>query len=151
MRYIKLMLVLAGFATTLCAADPFVGTWKMNLAKSKYNAGMAPKEQTVTIAENGSDLNVKVTGTAGDGAKIAYNYTVPSKGGTGKVIGSAPFDGVSSKRAGTNDREITYMNGGKNLYTVHSKVDGNALTVTAKGVNATGQPIDATATYEKQK
>lgn len=153
MRYAKLMVVLVGFAATLCAADPFVGTWKLNAAKSKYNAGTAPKEQTVTIAEAGTDLNVKVTGTAADGTKIAYNYTVPAKGGTGKVMGTAPFDAVSSKRAGANDREITYMNGGKNLYTIHSKVaaDGNALTVAAKGVNATGQPVDAIAMYDKQK
>ena len=47
--------------------------------------GTAPKEQTLTIAETGSDLNVKVMGTAADGAKISYNYTVPAGGGTGKL------------------------------------------------------------------
>ena len=67
MRYTKLMLVLLGFAATLCAADPFVGTWKMNPAKTKYKAGTAPKEQTVTITEAGTDLNVSVAGTAADG------------------------------------------------------------------------------------
>ena len=71
MRYTKLVLALLGFAATLCAADPFVGTWKMNPAKTKYKAGTAPKEQTVTITEAGSDLNVKVAGTAADGASTA--------------------------------------------------------------------------------
>jgi hypothetical protein len=47
MRYTKLMLALLGFAATLCAADPFVGTWKMNPAKTKYKAGTAPKERLV--------------------------------------------------------------------------------------------------------
>jgi hypothetical protein len=60
MRYTKLMLVLLGLAATLCAADPFAVTWKMNPTKTKYKVGTAPKEQTVTITEAGSDLNVKV-------------------------------------------------------------------------------------------
>jgi len=34
MRYTKLMFVVVGFAATLCAADPSVGTWKMNAHKS---------------------------------------------------------------------------------------------------------------------
>src|SRR6266699_1767749 len=77
MRYTKLMLVLLGFAATLCAADPFVGTWKMNVAKTKYKVGTAPKEQTVTISETGSEMSVKVEGTAADGSKILLSYTMP--------------------------------------------------------------------------
>lgn len=91
MRYTKLMLVLLGFAATLCAADPFVGTWKMNPTKTKFKTGTAPKEQTVTITEAGSDLNLKVTGTAADGNKISVAYTVPSAGGTGKLTESSAY------------------------------------------------------------
>jgi len=153
MQYTKLMLVLVGFATTLCAADPFAGTWKMNPSKSKYTTGTAPKEQTLTIAETGSDLNVKVMGTAADGAKISYGYTIPATGGTGKLIGPAPYDGVTGKRMGPNEREMSYMKGGKIVYTAHSKVatDGKSVTVNAKGVNSLGQTIDATVVYDKQK
>jgi len=71
MRYTKLMLVLLGFAATLCAADPFVGTWKMNPAKRRsIRPGTAPKQQTVTIAEAGSDLSVKVAGPRRMGARF---------------------------------------------------------------------------------
>ena len=31
------------------AADPWVGTWVLNVAKSKYSPGPAPKSTTVTI------------------------------------------------------------------------------------------------------
>jgi len=50
MRYAKLVLVLLAVAVTLLAADPFVGTWKMNSTKSKFKTGAAPKEQTVIIS-----------------------------------------------------------------------------------------------------
>jgi hypothetical protein len=140
MRYTKLMLVLLGFAATLCAADPFVGTWKMNPAKTKYKVGTAPKEQTVTITEVGSDLNVSVAGTAADGSKISVTYTVPAAGGTGKMGESSYYDGISGKRIGPNERVMSYMKGGKAIYTAHSKIatDGNSLSVTSKGVNPLG-------------
>jgi hypothetical protein len=147
------MLVLLVFASTLCAADPFVGTWKMNPAKTKYKVGTAPKEQTVTITETGSNLNVKVAGTAADGSKISIGYTVPTAGGPGKMMASSAYDGISGKRIGANEREMTYMKGGKSVYTVHSKVsaDGNSLSVASKGLNPMGQTVDADVVYDKQK
>ena len=57
-----------------------------NSAKSKYKAGQPPKEQTVTIAEAGPNLDVTIKGTAADGSPIATHYTVPAAGGDGKVI-----------------------------------------------------------------
>ena|SRR5580658_7121282 len=151
MRYTKLILMLLGFAMVLCAADPYVGTWKMNLAKTKYKVGTAPKEQTLTITEPGSDTNVAVAGTASDGSKIAVSYTIPTAGGPGKIESSA-YDGISSKRIGPNEREVMYMKGGKTVYTAHSKVsaDGNSLSVHSKGVNALGKNVDGTAVYDKQ-
>jgi hypothetical protein len=32
-------------AVPLCAADPYVGTWKMDVPKSKYERGARPREQ----------------------------------------------------------------------------------------------------------
>src|SRR6266850_1928113 len=40
-------------AMTLSAADPFLGAWKMNPAKSKYNPGPAPKSATMTYTQDG--------------------------------------------------------------------------------------------------
>ena len=152
MRYTRLMLVLLVFASTLCAADAFVGTWKMNPAKTKYKVGTPPKELTVTITEAGSNLNVKVDGTAADRSKTSFSYSVPAAGGTGKMTSSA-YDGVSAKRIGENEREMTYMKGGKSVYTAHSEIstDGNSLTVATKGLNPMGQAVEANVVYDKQK
>ena len=51
MRYAKLVFVLLAVAGALVAADPFVGTWKVNPTKSKFKTSAAPKEQTATISE----------------------------------------------------------------------------------------------------
>ena len=151
MRYAKSLLLLLGCAAAMFAADPFVGTWKMNPAKSKFKMGAPSKEQTVTIGESGSDLTVKVSGTAADGSPIALSYTVPSAGGPGKIDSSA-YDSIVARRKGPTEREMGYMKGGKEIYTTHSKIsaDGKSLTVTSKGLNPIGKNVEGTIIYEKQ-
>src|SRR6266705_4685017 len=111
MRFAKLASALLGFAALLMAADPFAGTWSLNTAKTKYKTGAPAKEQTLTITETGSDLDVTIKGTAADGAAISSHYTVPAKGGEGKIVES-PYDAVSGKRPSANQREISYSKGG---------------------------------------
>jgi hypothetical protein len=151
MRYAKLAFALLGLAALLVAADPFAGTWKLNLEKSKYKTGTAPKEQTATIAEAGSDLEVTISGTAADGTATMSHYTVPAEGGEGKIIES-PYEAVSGKRIGPNEREVRYSKSGKVVLTTHNRVsaDGNTVTVHVKGTNAQGQPMDAVVVYDKQ-
>jgi hypothetical protein len=151
MRYVKLVFLFLAVAVALVAADPFVGTWKVNPAKSKFKTGTAPKEQTVTISESGGDLDIAVKGTAADGTPMSTHYTVPSAGGSGKVIES-PYEAVSGKRMNANERETSYSKGGKVVYTTHAKLakDGKTLTVHSTGTNPAGQTVDGTVTYDKQ-
>ena len=151
MRYAKCVLALLGLAAVLSAADPIVGNWKLNPAKSKYKAGQPPKEETVTIVEAGSDFDVTIKGTSAQGTPISTHYTVPAAGGQGKIIES-PYDAVSRKRLGQRQAEITSSKGGKVVMTVRTRVsaDGKTLTANVKGVDPTGSPVDGTAVLEKQ-
>lgn len=150
MRLTQLPVVLAS-AALLFAADPYVGTWKLNTAKTKYKTGTPPKAATATMTESGSDLIIKVTGIAADGKNTLVSYSVPKAGGTGKFLAPNPaYDGISSKHIAADEREITYTKGGKVVYTTHSKLSGNTLTVHVKGVNPSGQTIDATSVYERE-
>jgi hypothetical protein len=151
MRYAKLAFALFGFAAVLIAGEPFAGTWKLNVEKLKYKTGTPPKEQTATIAEAGSDLEVTISGTAADGTATMSHYTVPAQGGEGKIIQS-PYEAVSGKRIGPNEREVRYSKGGKVILTTHNTVsaDGKTVTVNVKGTSAQGQPVDAVVVYDKQ-
>jgi hypothetical protein len=151
MRYSKPLLALLAFAGTLLAADPLVGTWKLNPEKSQYKTGMPPKEQTVTISEQGSELHVMVKGISADGKPISAHYIVPVAGGTGKIVES-PYDAVSSKSATPGERENSFSKGGTVVYTTHAKrsADGKALIVAVKGTNPFGQTVDGTSHFEKQ-
>jgi hypothetical protein len=151
MRYAKPVLLLLGLSTALVAADPFAGTWKLNPAKSKYKTGTPAKEQTVVITEAGGDLDVNITGTAADGSAIASHYTMPAKGGTGKIIQS-PYDAISSKRPSDNERVISYSKGGKVVYTARPRLsaDSKTMTATVNGTDPAGKPVEGTAVFEKQ-
>src|SRR4030095_11620624 len=112
MRYTKLVLAFFGLATLLVAADPFAGSWKLNPGKSKYKTGAPNKEGTIAITESGSDLDVSTTATSADGTPISAHYTVPAKGGDGKII-AGPWEAVSAKRPSTNQRITSFRKGGK--------------------------------------
>ena len=53
MKGITLAVALFGLAGLLAAADPSIGTWKMNVVKSKIKPGPAPKSVTATYSEDG--------------------------------------------------------------------------------------------------
>jgi hypothetical protein len=147
------MLALLGCSAMLCAADSFVGTWKLNLAKSDYTTGAPPKEQIVTITAEGSDLHVRVNAITAEGAKTVVNYTVPLEGGLGKMDKSLAYDGISGKHLGPNEREISRLKDGKPVFTARSTVapDGKTMIGHTKGVSPLGKPVENTLFYEKIK
>ena len=57
------------------AADPVVGTWKLNVAKSTFSAGPALKSQTRIYSQSaqGITLNMKTVGA--DGKEVNSHTT----------------------------------------------------------------------------
>src|SRR5262249_35477092 len=53
------------------APDPLIGTWVLNVAKSKYSPGPAPKSETRTYVVAGSDIKASSKGTDGEGKPTA--------------------------------------------------------------------------------
>jgi len=142
------VLALGVFVSGLLAQNsPFVGTWKLNIAKTKIISGAPAKEATVTIQMVGDQD--QVTGTAADGSPVKYE--VPDKGGAGKFL-TGQFDAVSAKRINDNTFEIGYMKGGKEMVHFRSVVskDGKTMTNTAKGTDEQGKPFSRVAVWEKQ-
>jgi hypothetical protein len=135
----------------LAQNNPFVGTWKLNVAKST-DTGAFPKEETLTVQLVGDQRRVTIHGTATSGSPISFKYEVPDKGGAGKVLAGGPYDGVSGKRINDNTREVSYLKGGKEvleLRTVVSK-DGNTMRLTVEGTDVQGKPFSGVAVFEKQ-
>src|ERR1700722_1644238 len=78
-------LIFLGIASALTAGDPFVGTWKLNIAKSKHlpgdESGPWPKEFTTTFEQQGADLVVTERAVSNDGRIQSNVARVSSQGG----------------------------------------------------------------------
>ena len=138
-------------ATTLFAQSPFVGTWKLDPAKTKYTTGEPSKELTLVIEEQGDNFQITASGTNSDGSPLSVKYTVPVKGGTGQVQ-KGPWDAVSSKAVSAHVQEVRSSKGGKVVWSRRALVsqDGKTMRSTVKGVNAAGKTVAGTDVFEKQ-
>ena len=138
---------------TVSAADPFVGTWKLNLAKSKYSPGPPPKNLTITYAANGDGIKSTTEGVNSEGKPVATTYAATYDGKDTPVTGTgAPYDTIALKRIDSNTVELTTKKDGKVVSKgkrVVSK-DGKVMTMTSKGTNAKGEPTNNVAVYDKQ-
>jgi hypothetical protein len=86
--FVATIVVAARLPGVLLAQDnPFVGTWKLNVAKSKYSPGPAPQSQTQTIEAQGSGAKLSAVGTAADGSRIAWSTTTNYDGKDNPISG----------------------------------------------------------------
>ena len=148
------LLAVAGSFTVQAQSNPLVGTWKLNVEKSKYEPGPAPKSLTRTVEAQGAGVKYTFAGVAADGKAIAYGFAVQFDGKDSPVSGSMPSgaDTISAKRTDSNHYVATLKKGGKVVGT--SKVtiskDGTMTTVEATGTSASGAKVHEVQVYDKQ-
>jgi hypothetical protein len=146
------VLMVAVLATAQ-AKDPFVGTWRLNLAKSTYSPGPPPKSTTSTYAAAGKGYKVSVKTEPASGPVQDWSYTSNLDGKDAPIGGNNPnADMVAVKRIDPNSLEIVNKKGGKVTTTQKNVVaaDGKTRTVTTTGTDAQGQKINNVAVYDKQ-
>jgi hypothetical protein len=136
----------------LAQTDTHVGTWVLNVAKSKYNPGPPPKEQTTVIEAAGNGIKVATKGTDAAGKPTSTSYTANYDGKDNAVTGNPDWDMTSLKRVNANTVEFTRKKAGKVVQTATSVIssDGKTRTVTSTGVDAQGRKISNVAVYEKK-
>ncbi len=151
MKFARLLTMLA-VSATVWAADPAAGTWKLDVAKSKYNPGPSPKSGTVTYEETADGIKRTGESISAEGTKTVFEYTAKYDGKDYPVTGSDVFDTVALKRINANTVAATLKKSGKVVATARRVVskDGKTLTLTNNGTNAKGEKMHNVLVYEKQ-
>ena len=144
-----------GSGVLLAQNNPFIGTWKLNIAKSKYSSGPAPQSQTQSYETHGDGMKVSLEGIAADGSRIAWSYTADFDGKDYPISGTGAPNGadiVALRKIGANTYEATFKKGGKVVGTGRDTVskDGKVKTVAAKGTDANGKPVTRALVWERQ-
>jgi hypothetical protein len=147
-------LSLVAFSVVLAEHDPFVGTWKLNLAKSTYVGQQAPKSVMKTVVAQGAAEKVTYEGVAADGSLLVYGYTTNLDGTDSPIFGKQPngADTVTIKRVNANTLTGFSKKSGRKIFTTKAVVSrgGKLLTQTTKGTNGEGQPISITTVWDKE-
>jgi hypothetical protein len=77
--------------------DSLVGTWKLNLAKSAYSPGPAPRSSTLTFQKDGQGLRVTAEGVDAQGNTAKRVNVVFDDGRSHPISGAPAYDAVSLK------------------------------------------------------
>jgi hypothetical protein len=143
-------LLIAGLAVA-GAADPFIGTWTLNVAKSQFTPA-APKSITRVYVVAGDAIDLKLTGVAADGKPMARHSVFKFDGKDYPYTGHPDLDAVAFKRIDANRYDSTSKRAGKVVGSSSTTIsaDGKVLTQVSKGVNASGAPTSSTAVYDRK-
>ncbi len=142
--------------------DPRLGTWKLNVARSKFSPAwlaamkvVPPKEETLVLRETGADeLELAISGTQTDGKPIAVKSISPRQGGTAKILEGIFPEGftIVSTVVDPHNYYATYMLNGKQVFVGQSVIskNGRAMKVTTKGKDAQGKSFEQLLVFAKQ-
>jgi hypothetical protein len=150
-KLLSALIVVAALGTAQTAAEPFLGTWDLNLAASSITRGAVPRIETVVnIAEPGGFRSM---------------LAVVNEKSTSVEIHHYNFDGEFHQTEGSDPRELSFKRVDRNTIeqdtrrsgniTVHRHIvvspDGRTMTFTANGVTGGGQKYtNDIRVYEKK-
>ena len=166
-----LTITLVGIHPAAQGADSSIGTWVLNIPKSTFNPGPAPRSESRTyvmvhqetkLTTRGTEplrqirinqeIQVTSTGVDGDGKPTTREWTIGYDGKDRPLTGDPDADMVSLKRLDAFTTEFSQKNAGKVVITGTQAIskDGTVMTITTRGINAKGQTINDVLVFDKQ-
>lgn len=148
------LVLAAGLALAADAAvNPFIGTWVMNVAKSKFEGTPAVKSYTITSADAGEGRTHSVAALVyGDGTKDQVEYTAAADGKPVPVTGYPNADSVVVRKSGPRSLHFSFLKGGKEIEWGRLTVskDGKTMHGTEGGTEAGGAKYKWTEVFDRK-
>jgi hypothetical protein len=133
------------------AADPQMGTWKLNEGKSKITPGTL-KNTHVVYSSMFGQMKVKSDGIGGDGKPVHIEWSGKFDGKDYPVTGDPNSDSRSYTKVNDRTLTTTAKKNGKVMVTGRIVVsgDGKSRTVTLNGATPKGKKFKNVAVYDRQ-
>jgi hypothetical protein len=151
-RIAVMALAVSFMAAGACfAANPHLGTWKLNEAKSKLVPGMG-KSTMVTYTEEKDKIKVTVEGVDKDGKPTHGVWVGKFDGKAYPAKGNMSWNSAAYKEVNDRTNEITTMKDGKTVWSgkIAVAADGKSRTVTINGTDEKGKKFSSKAVYDKE-
>jgi hypothetical protein len=142
-------MVILVLATVALAADPHVGTWKLNIAKSK--ASRAASSTLIMKAQN-NGLKCASDFVDSEGKATHAEWAAKYDGKDYPVKGNPDVDAISLTKIDANTVDYVQKKSGKEVQRGRTVVstDGKTYALTGKAQNSKGQDVTFTAVFDKQ-
>jgi hypothetical protein len=157
-KFICGLVALGSFGFLLLGADnAFVGTWKLNVAKSKFAKGQEATDATIVVSVEGDTTTVTTNSTGGffgPGKQFSSKFTVPTAGGPLNYTEGPPPAGITDTLKSINNRTDDFISteNGKEVLKTHVVVSANHKTmiITRSGVDDKGVAFTSIEAYDRQ-
>lgn len=139
-------------SSSALAAENWLGTWKLDTAKSKVVPGPGPKSQTLKFEATKDGIKLTSEGVNAEGKATHGWYVSKFDGKDVPWEGNPDADTAAAKRIDDNSYENVWKKDGKTTITAKVVVseDGKTLTVTLTGTDSKGRTVNTTDIYHKQ-
>jgi hypothetical protein len=151
-KIIGLTLAVCFLGAAICfAADPQMGTWKLNEAKSKITPG-TNKYATVTFKDMFGKIKTTQDGVDGAGKPIHVEWSGKFDGKDYPITGDPNADTRSYRKIDDRTLEVTGKKNGKVTATARTTVsaDGKSRTANVTGTTPNGKKFKNVVVYDKQ-
>jgi hypothetical protein len=134
------------------AAENWLGTWKLNVAKSKYSPGPGPKSLTIKLEATADGIKLTSDGVNSEGKATHGEYVSKFDGKDVPWEGNPDADTASAKKIDDNSYENIWKKEGKK--TISAKVvvskDGKTINTTQTGTDSKGRTVNNTLVWDRQ-
>lgn len=150
------VIALALSITALVSAqtDPFLGTWKLNVQKSKFAPGPARKSESRIVTPGPMGMKVSIKRVNADASTQEFEYTTNLDGKSYPIIGDGPegADSIAVNLTAPGTMQSTLTKAGKavSTATISVSTDGKVLTIKSTGKQTDGKQFNNVAVYDKQ-
>ena len=134
------------------ANDPMIGTWKLNVSKSNFTPGPAPKSAINKFEPWEDGIKATIDLVNGQGNRVHLEVAARFDGKDYPIKGSSMADAISLKRVNERQIDAVEKNDGKIVMTGKSVIsaDGKTSTVMQTGTDPQGRAINNVVIYDKQ-
>lgn len=133
-------------------AAAILGSWELNLEKSGFSPGPAPRSKQITYERTAVGIRYTATIVDSAGNTVTESWSGIEDGSDHPFAGAADFDTQSVRVTGRLRAEIIAKRGGRIALGGERVVssNGRTLTIRLNGTNASGQVVRNELVYERR-
>ena len=146
-------LAIGGFPQhSFAQSNPLIGTWKLNIDKSKFSPGTAPRNATLNYQQDGQNFRntAQTTDAQGNSTTIVYMHFYD--GQPHPTTGAPDYDASAYTRVDANTIIFGRFKAGKLIATgtIVVSPDGKTETATTTGTGSSLAAATGVSVWDKQ-